>query len=61
MFFSCKDARTKLIEFCAQKEADKTRRKMNSFKKIALGLAAAMSFGVLSKDTICPAIQNHLP
>ena len=48
MFFSCKDARTKLIEFCAQKEADKTRRKMNSFKKIALGLAAAMSFGVLS-------------
>jgi hypothetical protein len=48
MFFSCKDFRTKLIEFCAQKETDKTRRKMNSFKKIALGLAAAMSFGVLS-------------
>ena len=48
MFFSCKDFRTKLIGFCAQKETDKTRRKMNSFKKIALGLAAAMSFGVLS-------------
>jgi trimeric autotransporter adhesin len=26
----------------------KTRRKMNSFKKIALGLAAAMTFGVMS-------------
>jgi hypothetical protein len=27
---------------------DKIRRKMNSFKKIALGLAAAMTFGVMS-------------
>jgi trimeric autotransporter adhesin len=42
-----KSNRTKL-NFCSHKESEETRRKMNSFKKIALGLAAAMSFGVMS-------------
>jgi hypothetical protein len=38
-----------------------TRRKMNSFKKIALGLAAAMSFGVMSAlPTSAAVIQPTL-
>lgn len=47
MFISRKNKRIRL-EFCDQKIADKTRRKMNSFKKIAIGIAAALSISTLS-------------
>lgn len=47
MFISCKNKRVRL-NFCSQKVTDKTRRKMNSFKKIAIGIAAALSISTLS-------------
>jgi hypothetical protein len=47
VFISRKNKRIRL-EFCDQKIADKTRRKMNSFKKIAIGIAAALSISTLS-------------
>ena len=47
MFFPSTNKYVRL-RFCMRMYTDKIRRKMNSFKKIALGLAAAMTFGAMS-------------
>ena len=47
MFFPSTNKYVRL-EFCMQAYTDKTRRKMNSFKKISIAIAAALAFGTFT-------------